>query len=56
MTVGGASAVALVMERAGGPGASIPREGPEERERGMAPDRIERIGKDVAEPVFHCSK
>ena len=48
--------MALVMNLAGRPGTGIAGKGPEERERGMAPDRIEGIGKDVPEPVFPSSK
>jgi hypothetical protein len=48
--------MALVVELARGPGTGIAGKGPEERKRGMAPDRIEGIDKDVPEPVFPASK
>ena len=48
--------MARVVDLARGPGAGIAGKGPEERERGMTPDRIEGIDKDVPEPVFPLSK
>src|SRR5512139_842532 len=43
-------AVARGMKLAVGPGAAVPAEGPEERELRVAPDQLERIGQDVAQP------
>jgi len=48
--------MALVVELARGAGTGIAGKGPEERKRGMTPDRIEGIDKDVSEPVFFSSK
>jgi len=55
MAVRGTAAVAFMVELAGRPGTGVAGKGPEERERAMAPDRIEGIGKDVPEPVFLSS-
>ncbi len=45
-----AAAVAPGMEIAGGPRANVPHERPEERERRVVPDLLERIREDIAQP------